>query len=265
MFPADDPGSVNWPDCPSLPHNASGNSEVHIRTGVAFNGRFASLSPAPREFRRSSTKINMRPLLITLLCCVILGCDGDPRRSKRSATQPRTPDLNKDPPSSLTDPTGYHAYWLAKAENGDAEAMFQVGTQFRDGMGCSSSKRKAFDWWEKAAEAGHVKSMSNIGYCYDQGDAVPQDYTEALRWYRKAADLGDSLAMKNVAMMYLSGDGTDKNETIGFDWAVRSANAGSRQGMQLLAELYEEGIGTEKDETKAKEWLTKSAEAEFVE
>ena len=40
------------------------------------------------------------------------------------------------------------------------------------------------------AEQGVAEAQFNLGMMYDSGQGVRQDYAEAFRWYRKAADQG---------------------------------------------------------------------------
>ena len=48
-----------------------------------------------------------------------------------------------------------------------------------------------FDAVKKAAEQGHADAQYNLGLMYDYGGGVPEDDAEAVRWYRKAAEQGD--------------------------------------------------------------------------
>lgn len=174
-------------------------------------------------------------------------------------------DIHSEAPSAISNPKGYHQYYLKKAQAGDAEAMFQVGTQHKDGWGVEQSMTKAFTWWKKAAEAGHVKSMSNVGFCYGEGKVVAQSYEEEMKWYKKAADLGGGLAMKNIAGMYYLGVGVTEDYDRAFQWASKAAKAGSRQGMELLSTMYRDGLGTESDPKAAKMWWRKAEESDFIE
>ncbi len=63
------------------------NHELHGRTGVVFNGLLASLSPVPREFRRSPMKEARMPLhhsrqvaTVLLVTTQLVGCVGNSKR-----------------------------------------------------------------------------------------------------------------------------------------------------------------------------------------
>ena len=42
------------------------------------------------------------------------------------------------------------------------------------------------------AEQGDAEAQFNLGILYDNGQGVPQDDAEALKWYRKAGDCPES-------------------------------------------------------------------------
>src|SRR6202035_6044415 len=49
------------------------------------------------------------------------------------------------------------------------------------------------------ADQGDAQAQYNLGALYDNGQGVPQNYAEAMKWYRKAADQGDSRGQNNLA------------------------------------------------------------------
>ena len=52
------------------------------------------------------------------------------------------------------------------------------------------------------AEQGDADAQFNLGVMYDEGDGVPQDYKEAFKWYRFAAEQGVALAQTYLGVMY---------------------------------------------------------------
>ena len=77
----------------------------------------------------------------------------------------------------------------ARAENGDAEAQFDLGLVYEKG-GHVRDYAKARKWYQKAAEQGHTQALYNIGFMYERGRGVKQDVTEARKWYQRAARKG---------------------------------------------------------------------------
>ena len=51
------------------------------------------------------------------------------------------------------------------------------------------------------AEQGEADAQYNLGNCYAFGDGVEQSYTEAVKWYKKAAEQGHEDAKKELDFM----------------------------------------------------------------
>jgi len=64
--------------------------------------------------------------------------------------------------------------------------------------GVEQSYATALEWWRKAADQGHADAQYNIGVCYDHGTGVEQSSATALEWWRKAAAQGHAAAQSNV-------------------------------------------------------------------
>ena len=53
-----------------------------------------------------------------------------------------------------------------------------------------------------AAEQGDADAQFNLGVAYATGRGVPQDDAETVRWYRLAAEQGNASAQANLGFMY---------------------------------------------------------------
>ena len=84
--------------------------------------------------------------------------------------------------------------WRKAAEQGDAEAQYELGHCYHYGYGVTEDKAEAVKWWRKAAEQGNSEAQFCLGRCYDYGEGVAQDKAEAVKWYRKAAEQGHEKA-----------------------------------------------------------------------
>ena len=82
------------------------------------------------------------------------------------------------------------------AEQGYAEAQYNLGRMFENGRGVSKDYAKAVEWYRKSAEQGEVRAQCKLGYMYHNGIGVSKDYAKAAEWYRKAAKGGDMRARK---------------------------------------------------------------------
>ena len=65
--------------------------------------------------------------------------------------------------------------------------------------------------WKPLAEQGSADAQYNLGVMYDNGHGVLQDYAEAARLYRLAAEQGHTKAQYNLAQMYRRGDGVPQD------------------------------------------------------
>ena len=61
------------------------------------------------------------------------------------------------------------------------------------------------------AEQGEADAQFDLGVAYAAGDGVPEDEAEALRWYRLAADQGHAAAQTRVGTMYANGRGVPRD------------------------------------------------------
>ena len=72
------------------------------------------------------------------------------------------------------------------AEQGDAEAQFNLGCCYENGDGVAKDKSEAVKWYRKAAEKGLVDAQRQLGRCYEKGNGVAKDEDEAKKWYKQA-------------------------------------------------------------------------------
>ena len=54
---------------------------------------------------------------------------------------------------------------------------------------------EAVRWYRLAAEQGDANAQYNLGVRYGAGEGVPPDDAEAVRWFRLAAEQGDATAL----------------------------------------------------------------------
>ncbi len=75
------------------------------------------------------------------------------------------------------------------AEQGAADAQFNLGVMYFKGRGVPQVHAEAVKWYRKAAEQGVAKAQYNLGHMYSYGLGVPQDQVQAHMWF-SLADAG---------------------------------------------------------------------------
>ncbi len=91
------------------------------------------------------------------------------------------------------------------AEQGVADAQFNVGFAYRNGLGVLQDAAEAEQWFRLSAEQGIPVAQFVLGDMYEYGEGVPQDNAEAEKWYRAAAEQGYADAQMNLGSMYDNG------------------------------------------------------------
>ena len=118
---------------------------------------------------------------------------------------------------------------------------------------------KAVKYYKLAADQGHAEAQYNLGRCYEKGEGVSKDYKEAEKYYKLAADQGDVTAQFNLARCYtrLCFQGTYKDAAKYYKLAADQGNAAAQY---KLAFWYESGIGVDKDYKEAEKYYKLAAD-----
>ena len=77
------------------------------------------------------------------------------------------------------------------AEQGDAEAQWDMGFRYHNGQGVPQDDAQAVRWFQRAAEQGHVNAQATLGAYYWAGRGVPKDLSQAYFWSAVALHQGD--------------------------------------------------------------------------
>src|ERR1039458_8593653 len=120
-------------------------------------------------------------------------------------------------PEGVAVPGKFQEY-KAKAEQGNAEAQFNLGFCYDDGRGVAKNYAKAAKWYRKAAEQNFAPAQFNLGCCYDKGQGVRKNKVEAVKWYRKAAEQNYAPAQSNLGYCYDNGRGVASDYVEAVKW-----------------------------------------------
>src|SRR6516164_3725781 len=106
-----------------------------------------------------------------------------------------------------TDPARAVSACRKLADHGKAQAQFNLGVMYRDGLAVPQDYGTAMGWFRKAADQGFAKAQYELGVMCRDGLGVPQDYGIAIGWFRKAADQGFAVAQYDLGVLYRDGQG----------------------------------------------------------
>ncbi len=120
-----------------------------------------------------------RILVIMLFASFLAGCveQGRPLvvRDYVPASQVQIPDLPR---------------LRQAADQGNAEAQFQLGRLYESGLGVPKSHRRAMEYWKLAAEQNHALAQYGLGWLYFYGEGVMTDFKEGCYWMGRAGSQG---------------------------------------------------------------------------
>ena len=130
-----------------------------------------------------------------------------------------------------------HWYRLA-ADQGHAEAQFNLGWMHDQGLGVTQDYTQAVEWYRKAAEQGHVEAQANLGARYSMGRmGLPQDDEQAAHWLRKAAEQGHAEAQYTLGRMYANGEGVPQDYAQAAHWFRKAADQGNTWAQEALIKI----------------------------
>jgi len=122
----------------------------------------------------------------------------------------------------------------ALAEEGDADAQYNLALMYDNGQGVELDDVVAFQWYTLSAQQGHSSAQYNLASMYQNGRGVAEDDVAALKWYTLSAEQGDIKAQNNLAKMYFLGEGVAQNSAAALIWATIAAENGNENASAAL-------------------------------
>ena len=151
------------------------------------------------------------------------------------------------------------------AEQGDADAQYQMGQAYDHGRVVHIDNMEAAKWYQMAAEQGHVDAQYKMGDMHRSG-VLTWDGREALRWYQTAAEQGNAKAQYSMGMLYHDGFGIGADCDEARKWFMTAtenlraaAERGDADAQYLLGNAYEHSRGVPEDHEKAIKWYQEAA------
>lgn len=125
------------------------------------------------------------------------------------------------------------AEWRLPAQNGDADAQFNLGQAYKLGRGVAADQAIALDWYRKAAMSNHEQAQAVLGLTLFQSG----QRDEAMTWLKKAADQGEPRAQYVVGTAYFNGDSLPKDWARAYAFMTRAKAAGIGAATTSLAQM----------------------------
>ena len=164
-------------------------------------------------------------------------------------------------PKGVAVPGRFQEY-KAGAEQGDAEAQFDLGWCYDNGQGVAKDFVEAGKWYRQAAAQNFAPAQFNLGYCYANGQGMRKDKEEAVKWYRQAAEQNYTPAQSNLGWCYDNGCGVAKDYVEAMKWYRQAAEQGHAEAQFNLGCCYANGQGVGKDIVEAYVWFSMAARAD---
>lgn len=144
---------------------------------------------------------------------------------------------------------------LAEAEQGSAEAQFEIGAMYENGRGVTADRAQAQQWYQKAADQKHDRAMHAI--------ARMKDNQRRLEMTQSQAESGDVEAQYKLGSMYLTGTGTPPDLQLAAKWLTRAAEKNHTKAQFKLGHIYYVELADEGDMQSALDWFNKAAASNY--
>ena len=145
------------------------------------------------------------------------------------------------------------------AEQGDADAQYNLGEMYYFGTGVPQDYQTALEWFKLAAEQGHADAQYILGVLYHNGEGVLQDYKVALKWLKLAAEQGHATAQYILGSVYINGESVPQDYKTALKWYKLAAAQGNAGAQLNLGVMYYHANGTPQDYLYAHMWLNIAA------
>jgi uncharacterized protein len=109
------------------------------------------------------------------------------------------------------------AYCILKpyAENGDAEAQYNIGWMYLNGYGLAMNDSLALEWWQRASDQGYTDASFSIAMLYSLGEGqVKKDMDKAIDYYLLAVRAGHEDASMIIRSMLARDDSSIRKKKV---------------------------------------------------
>lgn len=145
---------------------------------------------------------------------------------------------------------------MRDAEQGDAEAQYQLGGYYHKGE--RRDYGRAFTWYLKAAKAGYLLAQKRVAEMYMSGKKIGKDVDEAARWLVLAAKQGDIDAQFQLGEYYSTTRMHDYNRALMY--YLQAAEGGHTSAKREIGNMYLSKKILGKSSEDAIKWIKLAAE-----
>lgn len=129
------------------------------------------------------------------------------------------------------------AWFEEAAANGVANAKYNLGVMYHQGMGVPQSLEKALELYDEAAALGHPEAQYNLGIANIEGIGVDYDPHKAAQYFENAARNGVVEAAYNLGLIYENGLLGKPRPDEALMWYKTAADKGSPEAKAALEQL----------------------------
>jgi len=151
----------------------------------------------------------------------------------------------------------------AAAKSGDAVAQYNLGSFYgnkgRKGKGKVRDDESAVLWYTKAAQQGLAEAQFDLGRMYVIGQGITRDIELGVSWQLKAAEQGLATAQFAVGTRYYLGSGLAKDHQQAFALYLKAAEQGLVGAQNQLGGMHFRGEGVPEDNVQAHKWFNIAA------
>ncbi len=184
-----------------------------------------------------------------------------PRAAQQTPLQAQPAVAAPQPPrkAATEQIAGINAALQQAANNGDANAAFEIGERYMTGRGVDTNVSEALKWFEKAVSKGSAAAAFRLGMAYEKGQGVARDRARARTNYVLAAESGHLKAMHNLAVLMVEDGGAKPDYTTAIPWFRRAAEQGLRDSQYNLGVIYARGLGAGQNLAESFLWFSLAA------
>ncbi len=143
-----------------------------------------------------------------------------------------------------------------RAEAGDAQAQYDLGSRYIDGLSVARDPKLATQWLEKAAAQGLAPAQYRLGSLYRDGKGLRNDSKLAYSWFKRSAEQGNARAMHNLAVVLAEGVNGTPDYAGAAEWFQKGAEYGIKDSQFNVAILYARGLGVSQDLVQSYKWFS---------